>query len=208
MGQTTISVFLKERERYLKKVQDAREQGSTYHEVSLVSSVDFELLNSLIAFHAFNGVETLHELRDEVLLKWLKEQVGLSFLCMDVEDLQALVEKSVHIRTQEPNPGLRITCLSADYKKFLRDRNIESLTEENRKVSTRHICALLRPFSLRSRIENHLRLHRADQKDWKSFFQYVKEKAIECDEFVSIAQKKEPQKYNKDEAKKTPFRKK
>ena len=54
-----IQTFLRERARYLRRVQDATLQGSAFNAVTLVASVDFDLLTSLIDLDTFHPSQPL-----------------------------------------------------------------------------------------------------------------------------------------------------
>ena len=91
------------------------------------------------------------------------------------------------MKVNEPDPKLRVLGLFADYKKFLRQKKYEELVSANPTVAVGHICSLLRPHALRTKIVNDLALHQAPlRKDWKQFFAYVVAKAVACDEFVPV----------------------
>lgn len=74
------------------------------------------------------------------------------------------------MRKNEPNPKQRVMSLLTDYKKFLQQRKIENLIEDNPKDATGYFCSLLRPMRLRKKIESELALHKTVlQKDWQNF---------------------------------------
>lgn len=56
------------------------------------------------------------------------------------------------------------------------------------KEVTAHICALLKPFSLRIKIENDLEHCERDiKKIWQLFYKYFIKKAVACEEFAPIS---------------------
>ena len=192
LGRKTIHIFLRERERYLRRVQEAQSQGSAFKPVKIVASVDFDLLTSLIELDTFEKVTKIDDLSDEVLLAWLQAQAKVSLDSYSPEELEAMIKKSVAMRVSELDPRLRVISLFTDYKTFLREKNIEGIITDNPKVAVEHICSLLRPPTLKKKIENDLALHKTPlRKDWKKFFQYVVEKAVACNEFVDAHEKQE-----------------
>ena len=178
LGQSTVRKFLKDWEQYEHRISEANAQGQPVVPVSLVSSVDFDLLQSLVEYDTFSGVTKIEELEDTVLQKWLQKSIGLSNCSATADDLDKLVRKHVRYNDKEPNVVLRITSLFTDYRKFLKDYGLETLTETNPKLCTSHITSLLQPYSLRRKIENDLQIYNPSlRKKWLEFFKHVKEKA-------------------------------
>jgi hypothetical protein len=59
--------------------------------------------------------------------------------------------------------------LFLDYRTFIRAERWVSLLQSNPKVSAGHICALLQPVALKSRVKNDLSIHQRDiKKNFKS----------------------------------------
>jgi hypothetical protein len=77
--------------------------------------------------------------------------------------------------------------LFMDYRTFLRSKRWDSLVQSNPKVAASHICALLQPAALKSRVKNDLSMNQKDiKKNFKSLYKYVIEKTVACEEFATI----------------------
>lgn len=186
LGRKAIRTFLKERARYEQKAAQAANQGSMFTPASIIASIDFELLTSLIEMQIFDQVTEISDLCDEVLLTWLKDQAGVTSTSYNSTDIQALLQRSVKFRFYEPNVSLRIISLFTDYKKFLADHGLKSLTDDNPKLCVTHITSLLQPNTLKKVIERHAYVYDPDlRRNFRAFFQFVLEKAQACDEFVT-----------------------
>ena len=69
-------MFLQKRESYLARVQEALQSGVHYVPTSIVSSINYDLLTSLISIGEFDEISSIEELTDSALLLWLQSQVG------------------------------------------------------------------------------------------------------------------------------------
>lgn len=171
LQRRTIHTFLQEREQYVRRVNDAHSQGSTFELVTLVTSVDIDLLQSLIALDTVEDVTDAKDLSDEGLLQWLTEQDHGTLESFSLEQLETIIKKTLRMKVNEPDPKLREMALFTDCKTLLRQRKIEAFIEANPKVAVRHICSVFRPPTVCKRIEKDLALHKANlKKDWKGFF--------------------------------------
>lgn len=187
LGRKHLHNFIRERERYLLRLEDIKASGASVQPVSLKTSIDPDLLLSLVEFGEFNDTEKLEDLTEGKIQSWLDEKSNVSLDSMTVEDLNAAVKTSVRINVHESDPEMRIKALFMDYKTFLRIKKWDSLLEKNPKLAVEHICSLLKPPALKTKIEADLSLgqHKL-RKQFMAFYKYVLEQAIYCDKFVSI----------------------
>ena len=72
LGHIAIVNFLQDRENYLRKFKDAVSQGHNGKPNALVSSVNPDLLLSLIRLKRFDGVTSIDDLTDDMLQEWLE----------------------------------------------------------------------------------------------------------------------------------------
>jgi len=185
LGRRVIHAFLEERARYLRLVADARGQGSTMRPVSLVSSVKFELLKALVALKTFPGIQSVDNLKNDILKKWLENQDKVTVDTCSVDELDSAVKKKLFMKMKEPDASMRVMNVFTDYLELLSERKMDSFVEENPKLAILHIVSALRPLALKEKIENDLVLHKQIlAKDWHKFYAYVTEKAVALDEFL------------------------
>ena len=186
LGQNNIHTFLREREIYLLRITDARNSGGTVEPIPLKSSVDADLLTSLIELEEFGSeIDSIDKVTDLTLQGWLEEQQGNSLDSVTVEQLSHAVRTNVRINLHESDAKLRIIKLFSDYKTFLRVRKWSAILEENPKVAVEQLCDLLKPDALRTKVTNDLQLSKRElRKDWKKFYKYVVKQAVFCEAFV------------------------
>ena len=185
LGRRRILKFLQERDAYIRQVRDANNQGSTHQPISLVSSVDPELLTSLINLKTFSDVDSIDNLSDNALKTWLEQKTRTKIQNVTPENLLSDVKKFLRIQSEEEDPELRIMNLFSQYDLFLAGRNLPSLTKNNTKLCISHICSVLKPDALKKKIEADLQVQYSYlRKDWLGFFEHVTNEAVECDKFV------------------------
>ena len=80
------------------------------------------------------------------------------FLTLD--QLKAAIGENVRIDAHDPYPKSRIRVLFADYVAFLRKHHWEGLIKNNPRFAIIHICALLKPKSLRDYANSSIVLNR------------------------------------------------
>lgn len=166
-------------------MENAQDQGSRFTAVKLVASVEADLLESLVDLDTFPAVNTVSDVNNDILHRWLQSQIEQKLDSFIKESIAALVKKSVHTKLQEPDSKLRILNLFADYKTFLRQKNMSSLLTDNPRLAVEHICMVIRPTTLRRKIESDLQVGMYSlRKVWKAISYHVLEKAVICDQFV------------------------
>jgi len=187
LGRNPIHNFLLARENYLLRVQDAVSSGSSITPVPLRSSIDRDLLLSLISFETFPGVSKFDDLTEEVLEAWLKEKDEVKLESIPLEDLEETIKNGIKINVHEADAELRIQSLFTDYQTLLRNRKWERLIEDKPQLAVRHICQLLKPPILKIRMEQDIELGVDNlEEDWLLFYKRVVKRAIACEEYVPI----------------------
>ena len=146
-----IRKFLRDRENYLLKIEDAKTSGSTVKPISVVSSVDRDLLQSLLDIGELDEVESLEQLTDDVLKKWLETQVAEDFDSLTVDSLRSAIKRNVRMNVHETDPKLRVKTLFTDFVSFLRSKNWSDLIKKNPGLAIEEICSLLKPTELKDK---------------------------------------------------------
>ena len=114
LGRKAIHNFLRERERYLPLVAEARSQGSAYQAISLVAAVKFELLKALVSLRSFDGVTDVTHLTEKKLQKWLEEKGERAIETFSLDGLDAVIKKRLVMKSKEPDPTMRVINVFAD----------------------------------------------------------------------------------------------
>lgn len=187
LGRNPIHNFLLARENYLLRVQDSMSSGSSITPVPLRSSIDRDILLSLISFETFPGVSKFDDLTEEVLEAWLKEKDEVKLESISLEDLELTIKNGIRINVHEADAELRIQSLFSDYQTLLRNLKWERLIEDKPQLAVGHICQLLKPPILKIRMEQDIELGVDNlEEDWLLFYKRVVKRAIACEEYVPI----------------------
>lgn len=181
-------MFVRERARYLLRIQDVQASGSNINPVSLKASIDPDLLMSMIEFGEFENVDSISDLSEDTIKAWMDKQSEVSFDSLTVDELNNAVRSAVRMNIHESDPEMRIKSLFMDYKTFLRAKKWDGLIEKNPKLAVEQVCSLLKPDALRTKIEADLELGQYElRKKFMPFYRHVLEQAIQCDKFVSLS---------------------
>ena len=114
LGRRQIHIFLKEREHYFPRIQYGQSSGHTLPVIPLRSSVDHDLLLSLICLRRFPGVDDFSQLTDDILLKYIRNKDEVRLESVSLEELESSISSSVKINVNEPDPELQIQALFTD----------------------------------------------------------------------------------------------
>ena len=184
---TSLSAFLRKRQEYLRVVEDHRTAGLDVKAISLKSSIDADLLASMVGESQFDGVEQVEELTDEHVRQWMKAMTAEGPEAVDPEEMEAAVLSSVRLRDNIGSSKLRSMQLFLDYRTFLRAQNWEALITTDTKVAVGHICKLLRPPTLRASVERALKsTEKSLNERWDDFRKFVTDRIIEWDRFFPV----------------------
>lgn len=81
------------------------------------------------------------------------------------------LKKKHVIKVRELDVMMRVMNLFADYLMFLSEKKIDFLITENPEVAIGHIRGTLQPLTLRTKIENDVKLHSGTiGRDWHQFY--------------------------------------
>lgn len=199
LSKSSMQKFMNDREQYMLNVI---EQGESFIPEGIISYLSTHVLESLVESETFPGVKNICQLEEESVLEWLTKKAFHNGDSINFDDLGRQVSENVHINTNETDPECRIRMLFAEYKTFLRKRNIGFIITESTPVAIQHVCSLLQPFLLRKKIKADRKFHNPElENDWRKFFQHVLRHAIACDVYVPIQSR--PKKNRGDEKRKS-----
>ena len=178
-----LVAFHRAREQYERVMQDHKKAGSTAEPVTLKSSIDPTLLTELVELREFDGFTSVAALTDPAIRSWLDEQLKPDEDdLVSLKDIASAVRRGVRINTQETKPKFRIKRLFIDYRRFMRARGWNDIVETAMEESTAHICSLLQPPALRTRVQTAIsRKKGAIHNDWNKFFEFCLEEAVTVD---------------------------
>ena len=168
-------------------IQDANASGSALTPVPLKSSIDHDLLLSLIAFETFAGIQEFNDLTEDILEEWLRSKKEVKLESISLEELETAIKSVVKINVHESDAELRIRGSFSDYQTLLRHKKWKCLIDDKPKLSIRHICELLRPAVLKDRIVQDFELGIKNiEENWMPLFKHVLKRAIACEEYVTL----------------------
>lgn len=192
LGRKPVHIFLRDREKYLLRIKDAQDSGSSITPVSLRSSVDRDLLESLISFGHFEGVERFGDLTDELIQNFLDQKDGAKLESVSLEQLEASMKSAVKLNIHESDAEMRIMSLFMDYRTYLRNKRWERLIDDSLKITIQHITSLLKPTVLRKKIQEDIKLNvNSIKENWTAFYAKVCKRAVDVDEYFSVMENTE-----------------
>ena len=145
----SIRSFLNARKRRLLHIQDVKGNGGGIKPISLISSVNHELLTTIASCEEISGVADVDNLTEDALKSPLQEQAQRDSKYLTMDQLKAGLKENARINPRDRDPGARIKTLLFGCVAFLRKRNWGSIMKSNPKVIMRHASTFLEPKSLR-----------------------------------------------------------
>lgn len=181
--------FIKDRKNYTKWIADANISGATLTPVSLLSSIDEDLLRSMVMLDMLPGAEKYEDITDQTISRWLNK-IEFPFRPPTTpKQITDAVVKNVRISYEDSNPRSRIESLFIDYITFLRSKNWDFIITKNTDLAVSHICTLIRPYALQEHIEIKLSLEEKGlRSDWIEFFTFVTNRAAAYEEFHPLGE--------------------
>lgn len=87
-----MHAFLKERERYVLQLKNEHASRGTQEAVSVIDSIDGDLLKSLVEFEEFStSVERISDITDSLVLEYLRRKLVMEFESLSLSDLDNII---------------------------------------------------------------------------------------------------------------------
>ncbi len=146
--------------------------------ISWAGSIDSTFLRSLLRARIFGqGYTDVNDLTDDIIQNRLCNLVGGS-KPVSFDDALADVKRNVRLDISEPDVRLRILILQIIYIELC-ERRGWTFVKKAPKAAIKHLIAFLQPNTLKSRVEDALRLEKNDFKD--DFFGFTDSLADEAE---------------------------
>jgi hypothetical protein len=156
LGQVAIRVFLKKRARYLRLVaQNNKADGVNVKPITVVASIDPELLENLIDMEKFDA-DSVDDCSDESVMEFL-ESAQERDASVTAEFFKAEVLAKVTFAMSEKDPALRVMKAVADYYSLHRNLRLDFINGKPKKA-VEHLVTVIRPATLKTLMESKLEM--------------------------------------------------
>jgi hypothetical protein len=189
LGQVAIRDFLKKRARYLRLVaQNNKADGVNVTPITVVASIDPELLENLIGMEKINA-DSVDDCIDENVMEFL-ESTQERDASITAEFVKVEVLAKVTLAMSEKDPALRVMKAVADYYSLHRNLILYFINGKLKKA-VEHLVSVIRPATLKALIERKLEMDKSELKrDFLEFVKYLEDMAIIHDEHGHVVQHK------------------
>jgi hypothetical protein len=152
LGQVAIRDFLKKRARYAALVaQNNKEDGVNVTPITVVASIDPELLKNLIDMEKIDA-DSVDDCTDESVMEFL-ESTQERDASVTAEFVKAEVLAKVTFAMSEKDPALRAMKAVADFYSLHRNLRLDFINGKPKKA-VEHLVSVIRPATLNSLIES------------------------------------------------------
>lgn len=198
ISRKAVQDFLADREAY----EDAISVQPGIVAVSYRSCFPAMFLKSLIRARMFGAeITQAGQLTDELIKQKLEKLSGRTS-SVSVEAALADVKRNVKLDANESDARVRVLMLSASYLELCEKRGWK-FVENSPKAAIQHIISVLQHPQLKTRMEDALKLEKADLKaDYFGFMDFLADKAELFEEFQSLREYLQSRNKNRDTANK------
>jgi hypothetical protein len=177
LGLVAIRNFLKKRARFLwLEAQNNKADGVNVTSITVVASIDPELLESLIDMEEIDA-NSVDDCTDESVMEIL-ESTQERETSVTAEFVKAEVLAKVTFAMSEKNPALRVMKAVADYCSLHRNLRLDFINDKLKKA-VGHLVSVIKPATLKARTERKLEMNKSEpKKDFLEFVGYLKKMAI------------------------------
>jgi hypothetical protein len=164
---------LKKRARYLRLVaQNNKADGVNATPITVVASIDPELLEYLIDMEEIDA-ESVEDYTDEGVMEFL-ESTQERDASVIAEFVKAEVLAKVTFAMSEKDPALRVMKAVSDYYSLHRNLRLDFINDKPKRAAE-HYLSVIKPATLKSRIESNLEMDKSElKKDFLEFVGYLK----------------------------------
>lgn len=124
--------------------------------VDLSFCVDIDLLKLTIALGLIPNVTPYKDLLNASPRVYLEKEASESRNTVTLSELNAIVNRDLHMDMRNPDASLRMKHLFIDYQTILQNQGIAWLLEENPKVAMPRVFSVVKPAKLCLRLKSDL----------------------------------------------------
>jgi hypothetical protein len=172
LGLVAIRDFLKKRARYLRLVaQNNKADGVNVTPITLVASIDPELLENLIYMEEINA-KSVNNYTDESVMEYLESTQERS-ASVTAEYVKAEVLAKVSFAISEKDPALRVTKAVAEYYSLHRNLRLDFINGKPKRA-VEHLVSIIKSATFKALKESKLEMDMSElKKDFLEFLQYL-----------------------------------
>jgi hypothetical protein len=175
LGLVAIRDFLKKRARYLRlMVQNNKADGVNVTPITVVASIDLELLENLINMDEIDA-ESVDDCTDESVMEFLESTQE-----RDASATTELVKVEVLAKAlmSKKDPALRVMKAVTDYYSLHRNLRLDFINGKPKKA-VEHLVSVIKPATVKDSIESKLEMDKSElKKGFVEFVAYLKNMAI------------------------------
>lgn len=141
--------------------------------VNLKIFVDSEWLESAVSLGFIDGADTVEDLTDELLRKYLEKKAEEKKELFTVSTLDAIIQKELTMDMYDKSAKSRMESLFTSYISILRRNGLSWITKTHQKTAVSHVLWAIKPKILQSRLESDLDFAYAHlRKDFREFVEH------------------------------------
>jgi hypothetical protein len=160
LGLVAIRDFLKKRARYLRlMVQNNKADGVNVTPITVVASIDLELLENLINMDEIDA-ESVDDCTDESVMEFLESTQE-----RDASATTELVKVEVLAKAlmSKKDPALRVMKAVTDYYSLHRNLRLDFINGKPKKA-VEHLVSVIKPATVKDSIESKLEMDKSELK--------------------------------------------
>jgi hypothetical protein len=152
LGLVAIRDFLKKKARYLRILaQNNKTDGITVTPITVVASIDSELLENLIDMEKIDA-NSVYDCTDERVMDFLESTQEY-----DASVTAEFVKAELTFSMSKKDPALRVMKTLADYYSLHRNLGLDFIKGKQKKA-VEHLVSVIKPATLKALIESKLDL--------------------------------------------------
>jgi ribosome-interacting GTPase 1 len=165
LGLVAIRDFLKKKARYLRILaQNNKTDGITVTPITVVASIDSELLENLIDMEKIDA-NSVYDCTDERVMDFLESTQEY-----DASVTAEFVKAELTFSMSKKDPALRVMKTLADYYSLHRNLGLDFIKGKQKKA-VEHLVSVIKPATLKALIESKLEFNKSELK--KDFLEFV-----------------------------------
>lgn len=178
----SIRVFLRKYDGYCRELKARAAQLSSESSVSLeparpvgiIYCVDAEQLESAVECGLIPDCQDVEDLEDDDLRTFLEKEAEESPTVITQDELSKIVESTLRMDMSVKSAKGRMKLLFKEYTSMLRTNGLKWVTEKTPKVAIKQVLSVIKPASLRERLEQDIGFSHSHLKnDYTGFMRHA-----------------------------------